>query len=284
MRSHWIAIVLGLALVAAATAAAPAASEPRAAAGSLEFHATLVLISTPVACPAAVPANTTECRERTVGSGLIVEGMETYAPVGELGWLNATYTSPLAVGPPTCPPDLAKPLATSGQLFIGDVGAITFTLAEGARCVGVESAWNEPQELTITGGGGPGPFADASGAGAVVRGFDDVGGFSAEYWAGTLEAPGLGLAPPGPVFDLTPPMLSGAVARTVRVAKNGAKSARVTFEVTAIDDLDGSVPVSCRPKSGSRFKVGTTRVRCEASDWSGNTSRATFTVTVKQRR
>ena len=58
----------------------------------------------------------------------------------------------------------------------------------------------------------------------------------------------------------------------------------MTFEVTATDDLDGSVAVSCRPKSGSRFKVGKTSVRCEATDWSGNTGRAAFTVTVKRRR
>ena len=286
VRSHWVAIVLGLTLVAAATDAAPAASELRVAVWSHDFHATLALISDTVACPADVPANTTECHERTVGSGLIVEGNEIWAPVGELGWVEGTYTSPLGVGPPTCPAGLAKPLATAVQLSAASAGELTFRLAEGARCVDVESAWDESQEFTIT--GGTGRFAGASGTGTVARGFvDDAwGGYRAESWDGTLEAPGLEVLPghrPGLELDLTPPKLSGAAARTVRVEK-WAKSARVTFEVTATDAMDGSVAVSCRPKSGSRFKVGKTRVRCEATDWSGNTGRAAFTVTVKRRR
>ena len=102
------------------------------------------------------------------------------------------------------------------------------------------------------------------------------GGFGSETWTGTLEVPGL-------TFDLTPPTLSGAKARTVRVPKK-AKTARVTFKVTATDDVDRSVPVSCQPKSGSRFKVGRTRVRCETTDTSANTAKAAFTVTVKRRR
>ena len=40
MRSQWIVIVLGFTLVVAATAAAPAASEPQAAAGKLGFRVT----------------------------------------------------------------------------------------------------------------------------------------------------------------------------------------------------------------------------------------------------
>lgn len=84
-------------------------------------------------------------------------------------------------------------------------------------------------------------------------------------------------------FDLIPPTLSGATAKTVRVPKK-AKTARVTYRVTATDDVDGSVPVACQPRSGSRFKVGRTTVRCEATDSSANTAMAAFTVTVKRRR
>ena len=62
------------------------------------------------------------------------------------------------------------------------------------------------------------------------------------------------------------PKLSGAVAKTVRAAK-GATGARVTFEVTATAGGDGGdIPVSCRPRSGSRFPLGETMVQCEASD------------------
>ena len=283
MRSHWVAIVFGLTLLAAATAAAPAASESRAAAASHAFQAALVVISAGVPCPADVPANTTECRARTVGSALFLDGGEAWAPIGELGWISATtYTSPLGVGPPTCPPDLAKPLATSGRLMAADVGEMMFTLAEGARCVGVESAWNEPQDFTIT--GGTGLFAGASGSGAVVRG-SDPWGYPVEIWTGRLEAPSwtgrLGASAP---VDVTAPTLNGVVAKTVRVANRRAKTARVIFHVTAIDDVDGAVSVSCDPKSGSRFPVGRTTVLCSAMDDSGNAATAEFTVTVKGRR
>ena len=61
-------------------------------------------------------------------------------------------------------------------------------------------------------------------------------------------------------------------------------SAYVTFKVTATDGVDGAVPVSCKPGSGTRFKLGPTRVRCEATDLSGNATRAAFTVTVQRRR
>jgi HYR domain len=264
MRSQWAAIVLGLTLVIAATAAAPAASERRAAAGSRDFQQDFDLISTSSPCPADVPPNTTECRGLTV---------QTYYPVPGLGLVSeSTYTLPLGLGPPTCPPGLGKPLATTGRFIIAGKGEIAFALSEGARCVDSEEAWEEPQEFTIT--GGTGPFAAASGGGTLARVDFDGDVYYAERWTGTLTVPGL---------HLTVPKLSGAVAKTVRAAK-GAKSARVTFQVTATNDEGGDIPVSCEPPSGSRFPLGRTTVRCWAIDSNGNTAFAPFTVTVKRRR
>jgi hypothetical protein len=87
---------------------------------------------------------------------------------------------------------------------------------------------------------------------------------------------------PGYAFDLTPPTISGAKNRTVRVPHR-AKSARVKYTVTAVDDVDSNVPVTCRPRSGSPFRLGHTRVACSATDTSANTRKATFTITVKRR-
>jgi hypothetical protein len=58
----------------------------------------------------------------------------------------------------------------------------------------------------------------------------------------------------------------------------------VTFKLTATDDVDGAVPVSCVPRSGSRVPVGRWTVRCEATDSSDNTGKAAFAMTVKPRR
>jgi len=66
------------------------------------------------------------------------------------------------------------------------------------------------------------------------------------------------------------------------VAAEGAKSARVTFEVTATDDEGVDIPVSCLPASGSRFPLGETFVFCEATDSDGNANSAEFAVTVER--
>ena len=53
----------------------------------------------------------------------------------------------------------------------------------------------------------------------------------------------------------------------------------VTFSVTATDNCDPAPVVTCSPPSGSGFPVGTTTVTCTATDASGNSSTASFTVT-----
>ena len=55
----------------------------------------------------------------------------------------------------------------------------------------------------------------------------------------------------------------------------------VTFNATAEDAVDGSVDVTCAPPSGSTFPIGTTHIACTATDGSGNSSTATFSVTVE---
>jgi hypothetical protein len=50
---------------------------------------------------------------------------------------------------------------------------------------------------------------------------------------------------------------------------------------TAIDAVDGMVPVSCRPPSGSLFPFGRSPVACTATDSSGNTGYSSFGVVVR---
>lgn len=54
----------------------------------------------------------------------------------------------------------------------------------------------------------------------------------------------------------------------------------VTFEASAIDNIDGPLPVTCSPPSGSTFGAGVTLVICEATDSNFNTGYGTFLVTL----
>ena len=81
-----------------------------------------------------------------------------------------------------------------------------------------------------------------------------------------------------PAADTTPPVLTlPANIVTTAVSPEGRA---VTFTTSANDNVDGVVPVTCQPPSGSVFPIGTTTVRCSANDTSLNTTGGSFTVTV----
>jgi len=129
--------------------------------------------------------------------------------------------------------------------------------------------------LVFTVTGGSGAYAGASGQGTFeTRGGPGTTGRNTDTLAGSLTVAGL-------VFDRTPPVFSGAISKTVQAPK-GSSAVRVTYKVTARDPGHGSVGVSCKPRSGSRFKLGRTRVVCSAVDDSGNKATARLTITVKR--
>ncbi|MGI8854358.1 MAG: HYR domain-containing protein, partial [Thermomicrobiales bacterium] len=76
-----------------------------------------------------------------------------------------------------------------------------------------------------------------------------------------------------------PPTLSPQDNLTVEGNTRGG--ATVTFNVTAQDAVDGPLPVSCNPSSGSLFKLGTTNVTCTATNSFGLQGTRRFTVTVR---
>jgi hypothetical protein len=79
------------------------------------------------------------------------------------------------------------------------------------------------------------------------------------------------------VRDTTPPTITGVPADITANA-----GATVTYATPTSSDLvDGSVPVTCLPASGSAFPAGTTTVNCTATDAHGNSAHATFHVTIR---
>jgi hypothetical protein len=261
-----VGLAVALALLVAGLAAAPSQSQP--AASQLALHVTLsVVAERHAACPPGTPAYIL-CWAQT-GQGA--------AP--GLGIVAQTALQRIGDGPPSCPVGYYKALGYPARWVVANKGELDFALAEVPGCVDYTTNEIGAVERAFTVTGGTGIYAGASGSGlaqeAVTLGGDGQWR-GTETWTGTLSVPGLD-------FDITAPVLAGAANKTVR-AKKHAKSARVTFHVTAQDDRDGALPVSCHPRSGSRFRIGRTRVVCSATDNSANSQTARFTVTVKRRR
>ena len=79
--------------------------------------------------------------------------------------------------------------------------------------------------------------------------------------------------------DETPPVVT--VPPDITVDATTALGKSVPYSASATDDVDGPVPVTCAPPSGSAFPIGTTTVVCSATDSSGNGAGASFQVHVR---
>jgi HYR domain-containing protein len=260
--SGLVVFAAGLATVAG-IAASPVAGVTTAS-GTLSMNTSLTLASQFASCGSNTDA--TGCDART-DDGLFPG----------LGSVTASYTFPWVEGTP-CPADFGKALAYTVQLEVAGKGAINVSVSDATDCVlAGESIGTQTQSFTIT--GGTRIYAGASGSGTLARG---LGGISQdgsrhgyETWQGTLTVPGLS-------FDLVPPKIIGATSRTI-VLRRHTKKVRVSYVVTATDDVDGPVPVMCKPRSGHRFHIGRTTVLCSATDTSGNLAKARFRITVRRR-
>src|SRR4051812_33470145 len=249
---------LAMALAAAATfQVASGVAKTSAAMGSLTFEAVLRMTSMPGPCPPGSPPDADVCAARA-GSGA----------VRGLGNVSETYTFFVQEG--ACD----HVFETTVRLQVAGKGELQLAV-DRYRGECISSSLTLSRAFTISGGSGI--YAGASGGGTVShQAFPTASGSAGtDTWTGTLSVPGL-------EFDVTPPTLSGAVNKTVR-ARKGSKRARVTYKVAASDAVDGSVAVSCQPRSGSRFKIGRTLVKCSATDTSANSNAGHFRVTVKRR-
>ena len=208
--------------------------------------------TTGVTCPPGAPPDVT-CSK--VDGSALVRG---------LGWTSQSLIFYIGQRPTCNYWDLP-----SATLLVAGKGEISVT-ASNPDC----QQGNPVMSFTVTGGSGA--YAGATGAGTMTSRTVVGGGAATTSWTGTLTVPGL-------VFDLVPPVIKGRTARTVRAPK-GAKSVRVRYSVTADDAVDGPTSVKCSPRSGSRFRIGRTRVTCTATDSSANTAIRRFVITVTRRR
>ncbi|MFC1772292.1 HYR domain-containing protein [Pseudomonadota bacterium] len=83
------------------------------------------------------------------------------------------------------------------------------------------------------------------------------------------------------VEDTTKPSLNDVPADITAEATSASGAAASYSLPTASDDVDPAPSVSCGPASGSTFPLGSTPVTCVATDASGNSNDASFTVTIQ---
>lgn len=246
-------------VVIALMAAASATGAPERALATLQVNGTLITSRefSDAYCPPGTSGRPT-CA-RYVGTGSILG----------LGRVTSTYTKVIRPGERDCEVLLLTPVvidvAGKGTLELSRHGRTCWRLGSFQTMVG-------PFDFTVTGGSGT--YAGTTGSVTFkTTVFLRDSRSSSDTWTGTLAVPGVD-------FDLTPPTI---VSKAVRAPKR-AKRVRVRYSVTAQDAVDGSVPVFCKPRSGSFFELGRTRVTCTATDTSGNSRRARFAVTVTRRR
>ena len=81
------------------------------------------------------------------------------------------------------------------------------------------------------------------------------------------------------VQDTTAPVLT--LPSNINSQATSIAGVIVNYSASASDVVDGNLPASCLPASGNTFALGDTVVNCSAIDGAGNTSSASFMITVE---
>ena len=263
MKKHRTLLV---ALALLATSAPAAVAGGSASSGTLTLNAQVAsayrFVAHPL-CPPGTPDTTGEC----------VQFVSSNAAVPGLGRSTITYVKLL--DDTICPNQVTQPRT----ITVDVAGRGRLDVAMAPACANYA-----PSSVVLNGtaSGGTGVFAGASGNVQLATtvngpqcGSGGCVGSATDTWTGSISVPGLD-------FDVTPPVLLGARSKTVKAPRK-AKSVRVRYSVTA-QDAGASLQATCKPRSGSRFKVGRTKVKCTAEDSSANVATASFTITVKRAR
>jgi len=216
------------------------------------------------ACPPGTPAAATGCFSR-----------KGAADVRGLGRVEESWEPVVDEYPADCGADSLRFLPSTARFTVSGKGAIDVQV-NGSGCLPFHPPSPVLGAETFTVTGGSGKFAGASGSGTIDHFSNGPGAPGRDKWSGTLVVSGF-------EFDLTPPTITGAADKRVRAPRK-AQRIRVRYHVSARDDVDGALPVTCKPKSASFFRVGRrTIVRCSAKDTSANTQTAQFAITVRPR-
>ena len=168
-------------------------------------------------------------------------GIRTYGPV------SFTVSGPVI--DPNAPPVLSLPEIVNGEATSLQGGVVTY-------------------EASASDADGPVPVTCSPPSGAIFPMGSTIAQCSASNAGGTTTGSFYVF-----VVDSQPPVVT-VPANIV------SDDPVVTFTASAVDAIDGSLPVTCSPASGSTFAQGTTQVRCTATDSHANSTTAAFLVTI----
>ena len=242
----------------------------------------LILVLLPLALPQAAPADSIRVDATIDGEfGLILcsEGgasalcflVEESGPWPGLG---IVHLRELVIQSGLTDIELCEPQTRRGTLT-NRFGSISYE-AHGIDCPATRQLlWGYRAVVaTWTVTGGTGRYAGATGTGSQNVRPEDEGDEVNTHYTGSIAVPGV-------AFDTVKPVFRG-VRRLVTVRSSKAVAVRYAMPA-AVDAVDGPLPVTCLPRSGARFPLGRTSVRCVALDSNGNEAAVSFTVQVRRR-
>ena len=239
---------------------------------ALGLALTLAVAGTALADELKADADVLTGTQNSFDLGEVAPGAERTVDVGFV--LGCKSTNHLTTGASLVVDETSRDIPADGELIVapGEVTVPADWPADDAGCTGSESAATvTPAQLDVTAPMTPG----ANYAYTVFFALSDDETVS-NMIATTIY---LDVVVPEPPVDTTAPEIHG-LPGGIETTTTGASKVVTWPDPTATDDVDPAPTVECAPPSGSAFDLGTTTVTCTATDASGNSSSATFDVTV----
>jgi hypothetical protein len=239
---------------------------------ALGLTLTLVAAGTAFADELKADADVIDGVQNSVDLGEVAPGAERTVDIDFA--LVCKGLSHLSAGVTFSVDEMSSDFPEEGDLVVtsGEVTIPADWPADDEECGGDESAATvTPAKLEITAPMTPGPHYAYTVFFTTPEGEETTNLIATTVYLDVV-------VPEGP-DDTTPPEIHG-LPGDIETTTTGASKVVTWSPVTAVDDTDPNPTVECSPASGSAFDLGTTTVKCTATDASGNQSTESFHVTV----
>jgi hypothetical protein len=203
--------------------------------------------------------------------GFFVVQFHVVAPDG-VTVTSASGHLPVVGGAPIPPADTTAPVTAATAPAAWTQGPATVSLdatdgGSGVASITYSATGANPMAQTTVDGAHVDIPVTAEGVTTIT--------YAATDKAGNVEAPQTVVVR----IDDTAPLIT--TPGDITVDATSSQGASVSYSATVWDAVDPQPAIDCTPASGSLFAIGVTKVTCTALDEAGNTSTATFDVTVR---